>query len=107
MMNRPEFDHQPARIAGGFLDMWGDGPIVIRHAGKEWRFEFSVMFGPSLLTKQGEVAVRQPISDRHPFWDPFNRWMKAGKRCRAVRTKRGKLRFWLGYVPQEITPDRH
>lgn len=104
MSAQPNFGHHAAGSAGCFVDRWGDGPIVIRWQGKEWRFEFSEMFGPALLTKQNEVAKSQPISEDHPFWEPFNRWMKAGRKCRAVRTKRGnRLRYWLGHVPRHET----
>ncbi len=100
MNSQPNFGHQGVGGNGSFLDIWGDGPMLMRWRGKEWRFEFSEMFGPSLLTKNGEVAVRQPLDERHPFWAPFNRWNKAGRKTRAVRTKRGRLRFWLCHLPR-------
>ena len=87
---QPNFGHSSASGPGFHLDAWGDGPMVLRYRGKVWRFEFSEMFGPSLLTKENEVAVRQPMREDHPFWEAFNAWMNAGKKCRAVRKKRGK-----------------
>lgn len=98
---QPDFGHHPTASAAGFLDAWGDGPLLIRHQGRSWRFEFSEMFGPLLLTAEGDVAARQPDQPNHPFWEPFNLWNDTGRKCRAVRTKRGKLRFWLCYVPRD------
>jgi hypothetical protein len=63
-------------------------------------FDFSDMFGPLLLRKDDFTPLdKQPTDERHPFWAPFNRWLRAGKKCRAVRTNRGKLRFYLCHLP--------
>lgn len=100
MKPQPNFGHHAVNGSDYFLDAWGDGPMLIRWRGKEWRFEFSEMFGPSLLTKDGEISARQPTREDHPFWLPFQRWMNSGRRCRAVRSRSGRLRFWLCHVPR-------
>lgn len=97
---KPDFGHKSAIAGGAFLDAWGDGPLMLRHAGKKWLFEFSEMFGPLLLTASGEASLRQPISEDHPFWAGFNLWSSSGRRCRAVRSKSKKLRFYLCHIPK-------
>ena len=105
-MDQPNFGHNAHTSPGMFIDAWGDGPMRLRYKGKTWRFEFSQMFGPLLLNATGEVAKRQPEHEKHSFWEPFNKWLDGGKRCRAVRTKRGKLLFWLCHIPHPMTrPD--
>jgi hypothetical protein len=83
------------------MDSWGRGPLVLRHKGKVWRFEFSDMFGPVLLTQKDDPSDRQPDREDHPFRDAFQPWFAAGKKHRAVRTKRGRLRFYLCHMPRE------
>ena len=97
---KPNFGHTGMHGYGIFLDAWGDGPLLIRWQNRVWRFEFSDMFGPSLLTKDGEIAEHQPVSEQDPFWEPFERWFRAGKKCRAVCGKRGRLKFYLCHVPR-------
>jgi hypothetical protein len=82
---------------------FGKGPLLIRHEGREWRFDHSDMFGPLLLTKTGEVAQRQPDKEDHPFWVPFSLWLRSGKRHRPVKTKRGLVRFYLCHLPKPTT----
>lgn len=43
--------------------------------GKRWRWDFSEMFGPTFLDHRGEPLTRQPMSERHPAWAPFNAWL--------------------------------
>jgi hypothetical protein len=47
--------------------------VIVR--GKTVYFTFSDRFGPFLTDKDGEDLARQPVSDRHPFWEPFNAWL--------------------------------
>lgn len=93
-------------IAGVCLDSWGRGPLMLRDGKRVWWFEFSDMFGPLLLQAKPphEPLNNQPCAEDHPFWAPFNRWMRAGKRHRPIKTKRGRLRFYLCYAPPEGLP---
>lgn len=43
---------------------------------RNYRFEFSRMFGPTLIDKRGNVLKNQPVSESHPFWRPFNAWLE-------------------------------
>lgn len=101
MTRQPNFGHAYSSGFGVFIDSWGSGPLLIRYGERKWFFEFSDMFGPLLLSaKSKEPLDRQPTSDTDPFWDPFNRWMMAGKKCRAVRNSRGRVIFFLCHVPR-------
>ncbi len=42
---------------------------------RKYRFEFSEMFGPTLINERGDPLKVQPISETHPFWRPFNAWL--------------------------------
>lgn len=97
----PSFGHHTTNARGVHLDAWGAGPLLIRSRRRRWWFEFSDMFGPLLLRPSDlEPSVRQPVSERDPFWVAFNAWMRAGRKCRAVRDKRGRLRFWVCHAPR-------
>lgn len=100
--------HDHSRAAGVFLDAWGAGPLLIRDGKRRWYFEFSEMFGPTWLTRDREgrfdPSDRQPVSERDPFWPPFERWIKAGRKCRPITTKRGRLIVYLCYVPPTGLP---
>jgi len=94
--------HVAARSSGVFSDYFGDGPLLIRSGRRRWFFEFSEMFGPTLLRASDmEPARTQPLSDRDPFWPPFSAWMKSGRRIRPVRDKRGLVRFRLCHYRRE------
>lgn len=96
------FGHHSAIVGGTFLDSWGSGPLLLRYGGRNWYFEFSDMFGPVLLRKTDlEPAAGQPVREDHPFWPGFNMWLHAGKKCRAIRNKQGRIRFHLCHVPRE------
>jgi len=97
MTARPNFGHHAAHGFGVFLDSWGDGPMVIRDGNRVWWFEFSDMFGPTILKPGKSMTPKddQPVREDDPFWIPFQGWIDGGKRCRAIRSKRGRLRFWL------------
>lgn len=42
-----------AMPGGGIVSSSASTPLTIEKDGKSWRFEFSKMFGPSLLDKHG------------------------------------------------------
>ena len=90
------FGHHAINIAGAHIDAWGRGPLLLRYGGREWWFEFSEMFGPILLRKTDlEPAAGQPVDENDPFWAAFNAWTRAGRKHRAVRSKHGRLKFYL------------
>jgi hypothetical protein len=99
--------HSFAHPSGLFIDAWGDGPLLIRDGARRWVFEFSERFGPVWLTRRGrhyEPAERQPLSPRDPFWSPFNRWNRSGRKCRPITSKRGRLILYLCHVPPGASP---
>ena len=106
-MQAPNFGHHAHHGFGTFIDSWGDGPLVIRHQGKEWWFEFSLMFGPLMLRKSDkQPSDRQITRDDDPFWVPFTAWRDGGSKCRAVwskRTRAGQKRllYWVCHVPAQ------
>ena len=96
------FGHHHVRGAGVHVDFWGRGPLLLRHGNEEWWFEFSHMFGPLLLRATDlEPAKRQPAAEGHPFWKPFNTWFRKGGKRRAVRNKRGQVRFYPCHLPKD------
>lgn len=74
-----DFGHNAIRGRGFFADGWGRGPFVIETDGKRYRFEDSDMFGPVFLDKHGDPQKRQPMSSRHPFWVPYQKWRDLGR----------------------------
>ena len=106
-MRAPDFGHHAIRIGRVHMDWWGDGPLVIRDGKRVWWFEFSDRFGPTILKpgKARNVSDHQPMREDDPFWRPFTAWMRAGKKCRAVRSRRGKLRFYLCHWNREPAHD--
>jgi hypothetical protein len=92
--------HSWASAFGVHIDYWGDGPLIIRSGKRVWRFEFSEMFGPTILDRHNAPAKRQPISETDPFWFPFQRWMNAGRRVRSVRNKRGQVIYKVCHWPR-------
>ncbi len=94
--------HFGAASAGVRLDCWGAGPLLIRSGRRKWFFEFSEMFGPVVLRASDmNPAEKQPVSEHDPFWPPFSAWMKSGRRVRAVRDKRGLVKFHLCHYRRE------
>jgi hypothetical protein len=96
--------HSFAQVSGAFIDAWGDGPLLIRDNGRQWHFEFSEMFGPVWLKREGrhfEPSIRQPMREDDPFWRPFTRWNNSGRKCRPITTKRGRFICYLCHVPPE------
>ena len=75
-----EFGHTGTIIPGfGCVDSWGAGPFEITVPGKTYRCEDSDRFGPSLITKTGDIAAKQP-GGRSPFWKGHRAWVKQGRR---------------------------
>jgi hypothetical protein len=50
-----------------------DQTVVVN--GKVVHFDFDRRFGPLLTDAHGEPLKRQPVSENHPFWAPFNAWL--------------------------------
>lgn len=75
----PEFGHHHAAGAGFLIDGWGAGPFCLHWKGRNYWFEFSDRFGPSLTDRFGEVLAKQP-DEQHPFWTPFHWWLNQGRR---------------------------
>ena len=44
--------------------------------GKKWKWEFNRMFGPIFLRKDDEPLKNQPISENHPVWEVFEKWIR-------------------------------
>ncbi len=77
------FGHLWARGGGVCIDAWGAGPFVIKDArGKDWRFEDSDQFGPSIVNKRGDILDRQP-GERSAFWRPHWLWVRQGRKTEA------------------------
>jgi hypothetical protein len=76
-----EFGHQGFIGGGMCIDIWGAGPFYITDdAGKQWRFEDSDRFGPSLLNKDGEISKRPWPAEGSPFWRAHRIWVRQGRR---------------------------
>lgn len=103
-LQRANFGHSGGLMGATLIDIWGDGPLVLRHAGKVWRFEFSEMFGPILLTQQWEPKVHQPDREDHPFWEAFYAWDRSGRRNRAILNRSGRLKFYLCFIGKKAEP---
>lgn len=103
---RQAFGHHAVNVGGVHFDSWGRGPLLLRYGGREWWFEFSDMFGPTLLRKTDlEPAQGQPEHDYHPFWPAFDAWTRAGRRHRPIWSKRRRIsgqprrvKFYLCYA---------
>lgn len=52
-----------------------EAEVVVR--GRKVRFEFTQRFGPVVLDRYGDPKEKQPITENHPFWKPFNTWLAA------------------------------
>jgi hypothetical protein len=103
MKERVGNGHAFAVIPGGRLDAWGAGPLLIRSGRRKWFFEFSEMFGPLWLReKDFGVSDRQPMSEINPFWWPFDAWLRGGRKVRAVRTKCGRVKYWVCHWPRGL-----
>lgn len=59
------------------------GPeLVIKAAGKRYRFEWHSFHGPTPLNKKGDPKV---LPARSPFWGAIELWIKQGKRLAESR----------------------
>lgn len=74
-----EFGHITIKIGNTHIDSWGAGPFVIVVGDKSFRFEDSDRFGPSTVTKSGNICATQP-GERSPFWRAHMAWRKQGRR---------------------------
>ena len=98
---QPSFGLHGVVLDGISIDAWGAGPFLIRWGRRRWWFEFSERFGPLVLRASDlQPADRQPVSERDPFWAPFNAWTRAGRRCRAVLGRDKRVRFWVCHAPR-------
>ena len=84
-----DFGHFYTQSPGIFTDTWGTGPFVIEVGERSFTFEDSDQFGPSLLTRRGGVADRQP-GERSPFWRPHWLWVRQGRQTKED----GKTCVW-------------
>jgi hypothetical protein len=50
--------------------------------GKLWRWDFNKYFGPLFVKSNREALKKQPISETHPAWTPFERWYKRRFKCK-------------------------
>jgi hypothetical protein len=75
-----EFGHFYARGDGFCIDSWGAGPFLIEAGGKQYRFEDSDRFGPSLIKKNGDPLANPYPGERSPFWKAHYAWLKQGRR---------------------------
>jgi len=81
--------HEYRQSPGVFLDSWGSPPLLMPNGDRRgWLFEFSDRFGPVFLTNSGDVSKKQPVKETHPFWAPFEKWMKSGRVVHGPEPKR-------------------
>ena len=74
-----EFGHIGVIGPGFCMDTWGVGPLEIEVCDKRYSFEDSDRFGPSIILKDGSIAVRQP-GEKSPFWTAHFAWVKQGRK---------------------------
>jgi hypothetical protein len=78
-----EFGHDYGSGDGLRFDRWGAGPFIIADEnGKQYRFEDSDRFGPSLIGSKGDPLTRQP-GEHSPFWRVHRIWVQQGRRTSA------------------------
>jgi hypothetical protein len=74
-----EFGHDYGSGDGLRFDRWGAGPFIIADEnGKQYRFEDSDRFGPSLIGSKGDPLTRQP-GEHSPFWRVHRIWVQQGR----------------------------
>jgi hypothetical protein len=61
------------------ISMGGPDRLITDATGKEWKFEMHPHFGPNVLTKNGDIADRQP-GEKSPFWHAVAAWTQQGER---------------------------
>ena len=59
----------------------GPGVHYVMVKGDVVYFTFSERFGPWMTDRLGDPLKKQPISERHPFWAPFEAWLAAHRRA--------------------------
>ena len=69
-------------IACSFVDCIGEGA----YKGKLYRWEFSEMFGPTFLRKDGEFLKNQP-GPKSYAWKAFEEWLNEMHQKRKVHRK--------------------
>jgi hypothetical protein len=87
------FEGQPL-----FIDGWGAGPFVIVVDERSFRFEDSDRFGPSLITRRGDVCVKPWPPEGSPFWHAYQAWRSQGRNVEAD----GKTCIWREPKPLVI-----
>lgn len=93
-----EFGHIAAIGPGFCIDSWGAGPFFITdEKGKQWRFEDSDRFGPSLIDKKGDPLKNPWPGPRSPFWRAHRIWVRQGRRLED-----GKKCIWDEPKPQIV-----
>lgn len=91
-----------ARIGGYVARMHGPeavGQFVIV-GGKRAYFDFDEQFGPLVVDPLGEPMKRQPIHEHHPFWAPFEAWLKGYWTAKAAGGLDGYLDAHQGAQPR-------
>lgn len=85
-MKRDESTNRVAKEKSLHVRM-GDGAAILHmhdHVrlpvpiGNYYGFDWHDYLGPTFCGKTGEPRAQQP-SERHPVWDIFEKWMRAGK----------------------------
>lgn len=79
-----EFGHQGIIGSSFCIDAWGAGPFTIEVCSRHFTFEDSDRFGPSIVTRTGEVAERQP-REGSEFWRAHRIWVRQGRRVDGAR----------------------
>ncbi len=66
--------------------------------GRDYRFSFSKMFGPTMLNARGHEVEKLPgVRRERPFWDALQWWCKQGHRVtdgRCVYDVPPAVRYW-------------
>lgn len=98
-MSDGNFGHTGAGGNGTFIDTWGVGPFhIVADDRKTYRFEDSDQFGPYLITRNGDVASKQPGA-RSPFWHAHWLWKRQGRQIDVD----GRSCIWRGPKPHVWT----
>ena len=73
------FGHSGAIFSNVCLDRWGAGPFRLEVEGQTFAFEFSEMFGPTVLDEFEDPLDVQP-DEASPFWRAVTLWSRQGRR---------------------------
>lgn len=74
-----EFGHIGYHVGDFHIDAWGAGPFVLATERESFEFEDSKQFGPQILTKDGDIAEKQPGA-KSPFWPAHLAWTQQGRK---------------------------